>query len=659
MANLSEDIQCAGSDTRPPMLDRTDFASWQQRPFQMGTIRDPIAEGTKGLPKDIYTLINHYTKAKDIWDNVKMLLEGSELTKEDRESQLYDDFEHFRQNKGETIHDYYVWFAKFINDMRNIKMTMSRMQLNSKFINNMLHEWGRFITAAKLNRSLKDSNYDQLVDRIEVWGTMHLDQVQLFKGGAQNIVENAKPGPSKERHINVYETATDNRVALDEEQLLFIASRQDTAVDEDVDEKPVQDLALNLDNVFQADDCDAFDSDVMRLYCSQTMFHEHVKSTKHPLDPILLKCMLPRAVVQARCLELEAKLSKLKDKIQKDDHNELVKCFSNLEFWEKNEKVKNHYKELYDSIKITRAKHIKQTTTLSTKNENLKAQIHENLKCITMDSVKPRVLAPGRYVIDVEPLPPRIRNNREAHLDYLNHLKESVETLREIIEEARVERPIDRSLAYACLYTKHSQELLEYAIGTCPKDFNTQDKKHAITSLNKKKRVTFEDQCETSNNNTQKHVEQLNIQKTKVPVIPSTGINSCTNASGYQPRRNTKKNRISPTKSDNKKKVEEHPRMNKSSQKKSNRSNSSISLSVLVYYVEGLGHNLFSVRQFCDSDLEVAFRKHSCYVRDTDGVELINGSRGSNLYTISVKTIMESHSQSVCYPKRSQNNSWL
>ncbi|GJY07810.1 retrovirus-related pol polyprotein from transposon TNT 1-94 [Tanacetum coccineum] len=42
-----------------------------------------------------------------------------------------------------------------------------------------------------------------------------------------------------------------------------------------------------------------------------------------------------------------------------------------------------------------------------------------------------------------------------------------------------------------------------------------------------------------------------------------------------------------------------------------------------VYYVEGLGHNLFSVGQFCDSDLEVAFRKHSCYVQDTDGVELI------------------------------------
>ncbi|GKB17103.1 hypothetical protein Tco_0851026 [Tanacetum coccineum] len=97
-------------------------------------------------------------------------------------------------------------------------------------------------------------------------------------------------------------------------------------------------------------------------------------------------------------------------------------------FQAENEKVKQHYQELYDSIKITRAKHIEQTTTLLTDNENLKAQIHENMKCVTMDSVKSRVLTPGRYAIDVEPIPPRNKNNREVHLDYLKHLKESVET---------------------------------------------------------------------------------------------------------------------------------------------------------------------------------------------------------------------------------------
>ncbi|GJZ22845.1 retrovirus-related pol polyprotein from transposon TNT 1-94 [Tanacetum coccineum] len=77
-----------------------------------------------------------------------------------------------------------------------------------------------------------------------------------------------------------------------------------------------------------------------------------------------------------------------------------------------------------------------------------------------------------------------------------------------------------------------------------------------------------------------------------------------------------------------------------------------------VYYVEGLGHNLFSVGQFCDSDLEVAFRKHTCFVRDLDGVDLIKGNRGMNLYTISVEDIMRS--SPICLlSKPSKNKSWL
>ncbi|GKE28004.1 hypothetical protein Tco_1443388 [Tanacetum coccineum] len=76
--------------------------------------------------------------------------------------------------------------------------------------------------------------------------------------------------------------ATENRVSLDEEQLLFIAGGQDNVVDEDVDEQPVQDLALNVDNVFQADDCDAFESDVDEAPTTQTMFMENLSSA----DPV-------------------------------------------------------------------------------------------------------------------------------------------------------------------------------------------------------------------------------------------------------------------------------------------------------------------------------------------------------------------------------------
>nr|GFA75810.1 retrovirus-related Pol polyprotein from transposon TNT 1-94 [Tanacetum cinerariifolium] len=62
----------------------------------------------------------------------------------------------------------------------------------------------------------------------------------------------------------------------------------------------------------------------------------------------------------------------------------------------------------------------------------------------------------------------------------------------------------------------------------------------------------------------------------------------------------------------------------------------STSLLDRVYFVEGLGHNLFSVGQFCDSDLEVAFRRDACFIRNLEGVDLLKGDRSTNLYTINL-----------------------
>nr|GFB48397.1 hypothetical protein [Tanacetum cinerariifolium] len=61
-----------------------------------------------------------------------------------------------------------------------------------------------------------------------------------------------------------------------------------------------------------------------------------------------------------------------------------------------------------------------------------------------------------------------------------------------------------------------------------------------------------------------------------------------------------------------------------------------------VYYVEGLGHKLFFVGQFCDSNLEVAFRQHTCYIRNLEGVDLLTESRGNNLYTLFLGDMMAS-----------------
>ncbi|GKA10848.1 retrovirus-related pol polyprotein from transposon TNT 1-94 [Tanacetum coccineum] len=77
-----------------------------------------------------------------------------------------------------------------------------------------------------------------------------------------------------------------------------------------------------------------------------------------------------------------------------------------------------------------------------------------------------------------------------------------------------------------------------------------------------------------------------------------------------------------------------------------------------VYNVEGLGHNLFSVGKFCDLDLEVAFRKHTCFVRYLEGVDLLSGSRGSNLYTISMADMMKSSPICLLF-KASKTKYWL
>ncbi|GJU48211.1 hypothetical protein Tco_1217766 [Tanacetum coccineum] len=222
------------------------------------------------------------------------------------------------------------------------------------------------------------------------------------------------------------------------------------------------------------------------------------------------------------------------------------------------EKVKQHYKELYDSIKITRAHTSEKTSTMLNEIESLKAQLRSKESCFTSDYVKPKVLAPGMYAIDVKPIPHPLKNNRSAHLNYISHLKESVETVREIVEEARVVKPLDNTLNYACQYTKLSQELLEYVIGTCPKSFNERDN--------------------------------------KAPSTPVTRKNY-----GSKPRSNTKKNRILPAKKENKKEVEVHLRTNKSVWTKVNRIDSSISSKRVV-----INSNSESVCKICDKCLNSA-----------------------------------------------------
>nr|GFB53740.1 hypothetical protein [Tanacetum cinerariifolium] len=163
-------------------------------------------------------------------------------------------------------------------------------------------------------------------------------------------------------------------------------------------------------------------------------------------------------------------------------------------------------------------------------------------------TINPLVSARDKHAIDVEPIVPRLRNTRNAHLDYLRHLKESVKTIHDIVEEANVVRPLDRSIISDCRYTKYSQELLEFMIGTCPQGSQLRTKQVAHTPLIRKKQVIVAQPSNKLDSTTHLHFVTVTSQKTNVPVPPSIGVNSFPIASRSQPKSHVMANRFSPAK---------------------------------------------------------------------------------------------------------------
>ncbi|GKC93149.1 hypothetical protein Tco_1158591 [Tanacetum coccineum] len=311
-------------------------------------------------------------------------------------------------------------------------------------------------------------------------------------------------------------------------------------------------------------------------------------------------------------------------------------------FRDENAKLKQHYNELHDSIKITRAKHIEQTTALLTENENLKAQLHENLKCITIDSIKPRVLAPGvNSCTNASGLQPRsnTKNNRISPAKSVNKkkLKEHTRTNKSSLKTTnRVDSSISskRTQVWKPKQVKQVWKATRKVLTNVGYHWRptgrifTLGEQCPLTRFTKPKVVPVK---QTENVSTSKSV----ITKKVVQIVLWYLDSGCSkHMTGDRSRLRNFVKKFTRTvrfRNDHFGAIMGYE-------------DYVIGDSVIfrVYYVEGLGHNLFSVRQFCDSNLEVAFRKHSCYVRDTDGVELIKGSRGFNLYTISVEDMMKS-----------------
>ncbi|GKC25527.1 hypothetical protein Tco_1027677 [Tanacetum coccineum] len=242
--------------------------------------------------------------------------------------------------------------------------------------------------------------------------------------------------------------------------------------------------------------------------------------------------------------------------------------------------VKQVFKEQFDSIKKTCVRTKEHSDSLidilnlkSAENEDLKAQFQDKVFVITslkndLRKVKEKeivdiaaqipsanTIVPGMFKLDLEPLAPRLLQNREAHIDYLKYTQEQADILREIVKQAKATQPLNKELDFACKHAQRIQELLVYVRDTCPNTINLSAKKVAITPKNKVKKVRF-DESLTSLSNV-KHVESSKTSDFNTPVLSFTGLKCSTSKCGSKPTGNKRNDRISQTPSRNmKNKVE-------------------------------------------------------------------------------------------------------
>ncbi|GJZ04514.1 retrovirus-related pol polyprotein from transposon TNT 1-94 [Tanacetum coccineum] len=310
-----------------------------------------------------------------------------------------------------------------------------------------------------------------------------------------------------------------------------------------------------------------------------------------------------------------------------------------------NEHLKQTYKQLYDSIKPSRVRSkehaeslVNQLNQKSVEITDLNAQLQEKVFVITtlkndlrkfkgkdiVDNVaqvsNATTIAPGMYKLDPVTLAPKDKNNRETHIYYLKHTMEQAAILREIVEQAKSLNPLDSASYSACNSMFDARH--ELCLSELFYDMNASSKSKSIKKAKKKEEWKP----------TRKVFTKIGYNRRPTGRTFTLVGNACPLT------------RITTT---NKVPLREPIPLEIGN------------ITILrVYYVEGLGHNLFSVGQFCDSDLEVAFKKHTCFVRNLEGDDLLSRSREINLYTLSIGDMMAS--SPICLlSKASKTKSWL
>ncbi|GKB47907.1 hypothetical protein Tco_0898660 [Tanacetum coccineum] len=187
---LAEYMILSGADNRPPMLDKD-------------------LERCDRTKK--YAELSPVEKIQADCDMkaINIILQGTSLTKQERECKLYDAFDKFTHVKGESLHLYYLRFTQLINDMNIYNMKLEQFQVNTKFLNSLSPEWSKFVTDVKLVKDLHTTNFDQLYTYLEQH-ELHANEVRLMRERNQDLLALVANHQMTPPHFNTYQSSYNN-----------------------------------------------------------------------------------------------------------------------------------------------------------------------------------------------------------------------------------------------------------------------------------------------------------------------------------------------------------------------------------------------------------------------------------------------------------------
>ena len=133
----------------------------------------------------MYAAVDSCETAKEIWERVKQMMQGSDIGTQEKKAKLFDEWEKFTSTEGESIESYYHRFLSLMNDLKRNKHFPEPIASNLKFLNNLQPEWRRHVTIVRQTKDLHQVDYTQIYDFLKL-SQIEVDEMRA--NGLQNLM---------------------------------------------------------------------------------------------------------------------------------------------------------------------------------------------------------------------------------------------------------------------------------------------------------------------------------------------------------------------------------------------------------------------------------------------------------------------------------------